>query len=103
VNTIAKRSIGRVCLGVPLLYGVVPAVIGVVILREWEAFSVAVIVFAVLFFLGGMVMLSSLLWLSGTVGRSRRPLWAGGIASIFNAIIFASVTVTDILPCSGPD
>jgi hypothetical protein len=102
VDTIPRR-IGRVCLGLPLLYGLVAVIIGFILLREWAAESVPLIVFDVLFFLGGIVMVSSALWLLGTVGRSHLPLWVGGIASIVNAAILAGATLTNVLPCSGPE
>ena len=98
-----KRSFGRACLGLPLLYGLVPVIVGCVVLRERAALSGPLIVFGLIFLVGGTVMVSSALWLFVTVGRSRLPLWIGGIASIVNAGIFASVTLTEVLPCSGPD
>lgn len=98
-----KRSVGRVCLGLPLLYGLIPVIVGSIVLRVSGALSAPLIVFGVLFLVGGTMMVSSALWLFVTVGRSRIPLWIGGIASILNAGIFASVTLTDVLPCSGPD
>ena len=97
-----KRSVGRVGLGLPLLYGLIPVFVGSIVLRESAALSAPLIVFGVLFLVGGTMMVSSALWLFVTVGRSRIPLWIGGIASILNAGIFASVTLTDVLPCSGP-
>jgi hypothetical protein len=102
VDTIPKR-IGRICLGVPLLYGLLPVLVGFFVLRERAAESVLLIFVGVLLFLGGTVMVSSTLWLLGTLGRSRLPLWVGGIASILNASIFAWATLTNVLPCSGPE
>lgn len=99
---IPKRSVSGACLGLPLLYGLVPVIVGYVVLREWGAESAPLIVFGVLFLLGGTLMVSSALWLLATVGRSLLPLWVGGIASLLNACIFAWVTLTDLLPCSGP-
>jgi hypothetical protein len=98
-----KRRIGRACLGLPLLYGLVPVAVGCIVLREWAALSEPLVVFGVLCLVGGTVMVSSALWLFITVGRSRLLLWIGGIASILNAGILASVTLTDVLPCSGPN
>jgi hypothetical protein len=98
-----KRSVGGACLGLPLLYGLVPVIVGCIVLREWAALSAPLIVFGVLFLVAGTVMVSCALWLFVTVGRSRLPLWIGGIGSILSAGILASVTLTDVLPCSGPD
>jgi len=86
-----------------LLYGLVPVMVGCIVLREWAGKSAPLIVFGLLFFLGGTVMVSSALCLLANVGRSRLALWIGGIASIVNAGIFAWATLTDVLPCSGPD
>jgi hypothetical protein len=98
-----KRSVGRACAGVPLLYGLVPVFVGCIVLREWAGESAPWILFGVLFLLAGTVMVSSALWSLVTVGRSCLPLWIGGIASILNSGIFAWATLTDVLPCSGPD
>lgn len=98
-----KRSIGRACVGVPLLYGLGIVIAGWMVLREWAALSSLLVVFGVVFLVGGTAMVSSALWLFVAVGRSRVPLWIGGIASILNAGIFALVTLTGVLPCSGPD
>jgi hypothetical protein len=98
-----KRSVGGACLGLPLLYGLVPVIVGCLVLREWAALSAPLIVFGVLFLVAGTVMVSSALWLFVTVGRSRLPFWSGGIGSILSAGILASVTLTDVLACSGPD
>jgi len=98
-----KRAFGRICLGLPLLYGLVPVIFASVALRKWVGVSNLVVLFCVLFFLGGIVMVSSALWLLVSVGRARLPLWIGGMASILNAGILAWATLTDLLPCSGPD
>jgi hypothetical protein len=102
MDRMRERSVGRACLGLPLLYGLVPVNVGCMVLREWTALSAPLVVFGVLFLVGGTVMISSALWLFVTVGRSRLPLWIGGIASLLNAGIFTAVTLTDVLPCSGP-
>jgi RsiW-degrading membrane proteinase PrsW (M82 family) len=102
VSTVPKQ-IARLALGLPLLYGLLPVAVVWVSLPRWDAFSMSIIAFVVMFAVGGIVMLSSLLWLLGTMGRARTPLWAGGIASLANAALFAFFTLTDILPCSGPD
>jgi hypothetical protein len=98
-----KGSVGHACLGLPLLYGLVPVIVGCIVLIDRAALPAPLMAFGVLFLVGGTVMVSSALWLFVSVGRSRLPLWIGGIASILNAGILASVTLTDVLPCSGPD
>lgn len=98
-----KRSYGRFCLGLPLLYGLVPIIFGWIVLRRSAGASSSVICFSVLFLLAGIVMVSAALWLLVSLGRSDLPLRIGGIASILNAGIFAWATLADVLPCSGPD
>jgi hypothetical protein len=103
VDRTRRRSVGGACLGVPLLYGFVPAIVGCVVLPERAAESALLVVFGALFFTGGALMVSSAAWLLITVGRSSLALWTGGVSSILNAALFAGVTLTDVLPCSGPD
>jgi hypothetical protein len=103
VDRTPRRSVGGACLAVPLLYGLVPAIVGCVVLRERAAESALLVAFGGLFFIGGALMVSSAAWLLITVGRSSVALWTGGISSILSAALFAGVTLTDVLPCSGPD
>ena len=103
VDSASKRRFGRIGLGLPLLYGLVPIIFACVALRKWVGVSNLVVLFCVLFLMGGIVMVSSALWLLVSLGRARLPLCIGGIASILNAGIFAWAILTDLLPCSGPD
>jgi hypothetical protein len=97
-----KRSVVRACLGIPLLYGLVPIIVGYLVLRESPSASALLVVFAALCLAGGIVMASSAFFLLVTLGRSSTAAWTGGIASLLNAGLFAWVTFTDVLPCSGP-
>jgi hypothetical protein len=103
VERTPRRSVGGACLAVPLLYGLVPAIVGCVVLHERAAESALLVAFGALSFIGGALMVSSAAWLLITVGRSSLALWTGGISSILSAALFAGVTLTDVLPCSGPD
>jgi len=94
---------GRVALGLLLLYGLIPVMFGFIALSGWRSKSPPLIVFGVLALVGGTVMLTSGLWSMVTLGRSRLALWTGGIASLLNAGSLAWVVLTEILPCSGPD
>jgi len=102
VASMPKRSLGRVCLGLPLLYGLGPVIFGWIALRKWTGVSSYAIGFNVLFFLGGTVMVFSAIWLLFSRGRTYLPLRIGGIASILDAGIFAWAILADVLPCSGP-
>jgi uncharacterized membrane protein HdeD (DUF308 family) len=96
-----KPSLGSVGLAVLLFYGIVPMVFGLVILgRELASESLVLIVCGILFLLGGVVMLVSAIW---SLGGKRRPLWIGSGASLWSACVMASATLTNVLPCSGPD
>jgi hypothetical protein len=101
-HSMSKRSVGRVLLALPLLYGLVPVLVGYLVLRDWAYESAPLVAFGALFLLGGAAMVSSALCLLVTRGRSRRPLWIGGSLSLLSAGIFAWATLTDVLPCSGP-
>ena len=102
MDATTSRSFGRASLGVLLLYGVLPVMFGIGYLIPWRSESLPLIVFAVLSPLGGVVMVSSGLWLLVTAGRSHRALWSGGIASILCAANLAWGVMTETVPCSGP-
>jgi hypothetical protein len=59
MSTVPKQ-IARLALGLPLLYGLLPVAFGWLSLPRWDAFSMSVIAFIVMFAGGGVVMLSSL-------------------------------------------
>lgn len=99
----SKTRIGIMALAVLLLYGVVPLLFANVILREWTAERTALVICGVLFLVSGVTMLLSVFWLFVSLGRQRNPLWAGGAASLVSAAVLIGATLTDVLPCSGPD
>lgn len=99
----SKPRIGIVALAVLLLYGIVPLLFAYVILREWAADRRALAICGVLFLVSGATMLLSACWLFVSLGRQRTPLWAGGAASLVSAAVLVGATLTDVLPCSGPD
>lgn len=98
----AKLSIGRMTLAVPLMFGVVPAFGGYQLVREWAAEGTALIVGGAVLLLSGAIMLVSAVWLLASLGRQRFPLWNGGIASLFAGGVLAAATISHVLPCSGP-
>jgi hypothetical protein len=96
-----KPSLGSVGPALLLLYGVIPVVFGFVIFaRELASESLALVICGVLFFLGGVGMLAAAIW---SLGGQRLPLWIGGGASLWSACVMTSATLTNVLPCSGPD
>ena len=98
-----KRITGRICLALLLLYGFVAVIFGFTVLQEWSSESAGLVLFGLLFLPGGVVMMSSALWLLACQRhRYTLPLWIGGLTSLCSAGIFAWVTLTEVLPCSGP-
>lgn len=97
-----RPSFGRLALALLLLLGVVPAVAGYQIMRDWAAVQATLRLAGVAFALSGTTMLISAVWVFSTLGHRPAPLWSGGIASIVFGSVLAAVTLTDVLPCSGP-
>ena len=102
-DTILKPRIAIVALALPLLYGIIPLLFAYIILREWAAERTALIICGVLFLVSGATMLLSAIGLFVSMGGWRKPLWAGGAASLLAAAVMIGATLTDVLPCSGPD
>lgn len=98
-----KRSLGRIWSALPLVYGIVPVLVGAAVLRRSQSESASLVAFGALFFLGGTIMMSSALWSLIDSERSRLPLLICGFTSILSAALFAWATLSDVLPCSGPD
>lgn len=98
-----KPRIGIAVLAVLLLYAIIPLLFAYFILREWAAERTVLVICGVLFLGSGVTMLVSALGLFVSLGRRRKPLWAGGAASLVSAAVMVGATLTNILPCSGPD
>jgi hypothetical protein len=97
-----KPNIGRMGLALLLLYGVVPVVIGCVVVSDWAGERTAPVVCGALLLLSGGTMLASAVWLLVGLGRQWPPLCTGGIASILSGGVLAGASLTHVLPCSGP-
>ncbi len=97
-----KPSIGRMSLGLLLLYGIIPFVFGYLYVSDWAAEGTALKVCGASFLLSGGTMFVSATWLVVGLGRQRFPLWTGGIASILSGAVLAGASLTHVLPCSGP-
>ena len=89
-------------LALPLMFGIVPAVVGYLIVREWAAEGTALLVSGAVFLLSGATMLVSAAWLLVSLGRQRSPLWSGGVASLLSGGVLAAATISHLIPCSGP-
>jgi hypothetical protein len=98
-----RRRLGNVGLALLLLYGVIPLLFAYFILREWTAERTALVACGVLFLVSGATMLISAILLFTGWGRLRLPLWAGATASLASATTLIIATLTDMLPCSGPN
>ena len=98
----SKPSIGRMGVALLLLYGIVPVVVGYVLVREWAAARTALVVCGAIFLVSGTTMLVCAFWLLVGPDRQRLALWSGGIASILSGSVLAGATFTHVLPCSGP-
>lgn len=100
----SKPRIVRVALALPLLVlGTVPLMFGFFYLLEWRAERTALVLCSVFFFLSGLTILVSGLWLLVSLGRERYFLWTGGVALMVSAALLIGGSLTDLLPCSGPD
>jgi hypothetical protein len=97
-----KPNIGRMGLGLLLLYGVIPVTFGCAYGNDWAAERTALVVCSAVFLLSGGTMLGSAIWLFVSLGRQRLALWTGGIASIVSGSVMAGASLTHVLPCSGP-
>jgi len=98
-----KPRIGMLALAVLLLYGIIPLLFAYFIFREWAAERTVLVICGVLFLGSGVTMLVSALSLFVSLGRRKILLWAGGAASLVSAAVMVGATLSDILPCSGPD
>ena len=99
----SKPSICRMGLGFLLLYGLIPALIGYFIVRQWAAERTVLAVCAATLLLSGATMLMSALWLLSDLGNQRLPVWTGSIGSILSGGMLVGATLTNVLPCSGPN
>ena len=73
------------------------------ILGEWSSISRSFASAGLLFAFGGPAMMVGGLWALVSLGRHRIPLWIGGVASALVGIVLVVGTLTNVIPCSGPD
>jgi hypothetical protein len=97
----SKLRFVRMALALPLLYGVVPALLGFLIVFDWGAERKLLGASGAVLLLSGIVMLVSAGRLLVLAGRERLALLTGGAASLLSAGVFGAVTVSGLLPCTG--
>ena len=84
------------------LFGAVMSVTGFAILSMWSSISPAYAACAVAELVAGPVMALSALWILGSLGRHRIPLWAGGGAAMLAGVVWLAGVLSYVIPCSGP-
>jgi hypothetical protein len=85
------------------LFGVIMCVFGYLVLGEWRSFRTALLACAVIWLIGGIVMLAAAVWVAASRGRSRLGSLFGGISTVASGAVLAFAAATHVLPCSGPD
>lgn len=96
------RSFARTCLGLLLLYGMIPMMFGIAYLVRLRSESMPLITFAALSLLGGVAMVSSALLTMLTRGSSLHALRVAAIGTLVSAANMAWGVLTETIPCSGP-
>lgn len=99
----ANRIVGAVVVAAGMVFfGGLISVGGYGILRRWSSISVAFAACGALWLLAGPVMLVAGLWVLGSLGRRRIPLWAGGAAAVLSGVVLVAGVLTYVIPCAGP-
>jgi hypothetical protein len=73
------------------------------VLRQWSSIGAAYAGIGIIWLLAGPAMFGAGLWLLGSLGRHRIPLWLGGAAGILAGVSLIIGVLTYVVPCSGPD
>jgi hypothetical protein len=85
-----------------LLFGYAMAEAGYRNLASWSTISAGFAAIALVWLLAGPTMFGGGLWLLASQGRSRPPLWVGGIAALLAGTSLVAGVLTYVVPCSGP-
>jgi len=86
-----------------LLFGYAISESGYQVLSKWSSIGAAYAAVGALWLLAGPAMFGAGLWLIGSLGRHRVPLWLGGAAGILAGASLVVGVLTYVVPCSGPD
>jgi len=71
-------------------------------LSKWSSIGAAYAAVGILWLLAGPTMFGAGLWLLGSLGRHRTPLWLGGAAGVLAGASLVVGVLTYVVPCSGP-
>jgi len=85
-----------------LLFGYSISNSGYRVLTEWSSIGSAYSTVGVVWLLAGPAMFGAGMWLLGSLGRHRVPLWLGGAAGIVAGASLIVGVLTYVVPCSGP-
>lgn len=69
---------------------------------KWSVISAAYAGYGVLWMIGGAAMILGGLWVLGSRGRRRFPLWAGALGSVLAGTSLVIGVLTYVVPCAGP-
>ncbi len=83
-------------------FGLVVTRAGYSTLLEWPAISVAHALCGLVWILAGPAMFAGSLWVLGSLGRHRIPLWGAGAAAILAGTVLIAGVLTHAVPCAGP-
>lgn len=86
-----------------LFFGYAISKSGYRVFSEWSSIGATYAAIGVLWLLTGPAMFGAGLWLLGSLGRHRIPLWLGGAAGILAGVSLVVGVLTYVVPCSGPD
>ena len=105
LSTVLKvvRAAGAIVLALlMLLFGCLVTAGGYQILRRWSYIGPWYAACGLVWIVAGPAMTAGGLWVLGTLGRNRVPLWAGGVAAVLSGGSLVAGVLTYVIPCSGP-
>jgi hypothetical protein len=87
---------GMVCFGFVMFHE------GYRTVRQWSSIGVAYALCGLIWTLAGPAMMAAGVWVLGSLGRHRLPLWIGGAAAVLSGAVLVTGVLTHVIPCSGP-
>jgi hypothetical protein len=97
------RTAGTFVLAVlMLLFGYAITSSGYRVLDSWTTIGSGFAAYGLLWIVAGPAMLAGGLWVFGSLGRNRIPLWIGGVAALLSGSSLIAGVLTYVIPCSGP-
>lgn len=85
-----------------VFFGLIVSSAGYQVLRHWPSIGVAYAAFGVIWSLAGLAMVVAGVWVLGSLGRHRIPLWIGSAAAVVAGTVLVVGVLTYVIPCSGP-